>query len=253
MEDDSFRTGARYQNHRRLNEQPDCNSPARFPRSRKFDCKARTHAAAWAREFVPDFAMTASSTSAKTILRQELRTRLNTIPAGERPALARQMCERMAGQDLWRRASSILLFSPLPDEPDITLLLEAGWRADKAVSLPQFDPAGGGYLASAVRSLAELKPGRFGVLEPTTGCPVMPLNQLDLVLVPGVAFDLLGGRLGRGKGFYDRLLANIGGHKCGVAFEIQIVPCVPVEPHDVRVDSILTPTRWHPCATVGLK
>ena len=78
-------------------------------------------------------------------------------------------------------------------------------------------------------------------------CEPAPLNRLDLVLVPGVAFDAQGRRLGRGKGFYDRLLAKVRGHKCGVAFDVQIVSGLPEEPHDVRVDSILTPSRWHLC------
>jgi 5-formyltetrahydrofolate cyclo-ligase len=63
-------------------------------------------------------------------------------------------------------------------------------------------------------------------------------------LVPGVAFDLHGRRLGRGKGFYDRLLADVRGKTCGVAFDEQIVREVPVEPHDSDVNCILTPTRW---------
>jgi 5-formyltetrahydrofolate cyclo-ligase len=70
------------------------------------------------------------------------------------------------------------------------------------------------------------------------------LNRLDLVLVPGVAFDARGGRLGRGKGFYDRLLSAVNGTKCGVAFDEQIVDAVPVGPLDVLVNCILTPTRW---------
>jgi 5-formyltetrahydrofolate cyclo-ligase len=65
-----------------------------------------------------------------------------------------------------------------------------------------------------------------------------------LVLVPGVAFDSHGRRLGRGKGFYDQLLAFVRGTKCGVAFDEQIVPEIPIEPHDVRLNCILTPTRW---------
>ena len=92
--------------------------------------------------------------------------------------------------------------------------------------------------------------GRFGVREPGADCPLISLNQLDLILVPGVTFDLTGHRLGRGKGFYDRLLAGFCGHKCGVAFEAQIVAAVPAEPHDVLVNSILTPTRWHLCRPV---
>jgi 5-formyltetrahydrofolate cyclo-ligase len=65
-----------------------------------------------------------------------------------------------------------------------------------------------------------------------------------LILVPGVAFDLHGGRLGRGKGYYDRLLKELRGTTCGVAFDQQVVEAIPVEPHDVRLDHVLTPTRW---------
>ena len=68
--------------------------------------------------------------------------------------------------------------------------------------------------------------------------------RLDLVLVPGVAFDLHGRRLGRGRGYYDRLLSQVGGRTCGVAFDEQVVSEVPVEAHDVLLNCILTPTRW---------
>jgi 5-formyltetrahydrofolate cyclo-ligase len=131
------------------------------------------------------------------------------------------------------------------------VLFQVAWRAAKTLVLPQSNPATGSYAAAVVRDRESLRVGRFGVLEPAAGCPVLPLNQLDLVLVPGVAFDLSGGRLGRGMGFYDRLLAEVRGHKCGVAYDLQIVPSVPVERHDVRVDSILTPTRWHRCGVAG--
>jgi 5-formyltetrahydrofolate cyclo-ligase len=75
-------------------------------------------------------------------------------------------------------------------------------------------------------------------------CLAQPVNKLDLVLVPGVAFDLHGRRLGRGKGFYDQLLATVRGTTIGAAFEQQVVREVPVEPHDVYLNCILTPTRW---------
>jgi len=73
---------------------------------------------------------------------------------------------------------------------------------------------------------------------------VLPLNRLDLTLVPGVAFDLHGRRLGRGKGIYDQILAAVGGLTCGITFDEQVVSEVPVEPHDIQVNRILTPTRW---------
>ena len=185
--------------------------------------------------------------SGKSVLRDRVRELVRAIPAEERRAGAAALGALIRQQTPWRSAQSVLLFAPLPDEPDISALLDEAWRAGKTVALPRSDPQTGGYLAGVVADLAQLSPGRFGVLEPAAACPIMPLNQLDFAFVPGVAFDLVGRRLGRGKGFYDRLLAGVRGHKCGVAFDVQIVAEVPEEPHDARVDSILTPTRWHLC------
>jgi 5-formyltetrahydrofolate cyclo-ligase len=80
----------------------------------------------------------------------------------------------------------------------------------------------------------------------------VPLNQLDFLLVPGVAFDRSGRRLGRGKGFYDRLLAGVTGMKCGVAWDEQIVHELPAEPHDIAMDLMLTPSRWADCRLAGI-
>jgi 5-formyltetrahydrofolate cyclo-ligase len=71
----------------------------------------------------------------------------------------------------------------------------------------------------------------------------MPLAKFDLVLVPGMAFDLHGDRLGRGRGFYDRLLAEASGVKCGVGYDFQLLEKIPAEPHDAKVDFIFTPSR----------
>jgi 5-formyltetrahydrofolate cyclo-ligase len=90
----------------------------------------------------------------------------------------------------------------------------------------------------------DLSVGKFDVREPVASYPTVALNRLDFVLVPGIAFDLRGRRLGRGKGFYDRLLTDVRGKTCGVAFDEQIVPEIPIEPHDIPVHCILTPTRW---------
>jgi 5-formyltetrahydrofolate cyclo-ligase len=100
-------------------------------------------------------------------------------------------------------------------------------------------------MACRVQNLGtDLGPGQFGIREPLATCQEVELNRLDFVLVPGVAFDLHGRRLGRGKGFYDQLLPAVRGQTCGVAFDEQIVCEVPVEPRDVHLNCILTPTRW---------
>ena len=188
-----------------------------------------------------------NATELKAKLRDQMRTKLKSISPAERITASTQLCARLQNEIIWRDARSVLLFTPLPDEPDIRPLLDAAWAGGKTTALLRFDAARDLYLACRVQSPGELRPGKFGVPEPGPECPVLELNQLDFLLVPGVAFALDGGRLGRGKGYYDRLLAEVPGHKCGVAFDWQLVASVPAEPHDVRLNSLLTPSRWRQC------
>ncbi len=183
----------------------------------------------------------------KAELRGQVRAKSKAISTAERAAASAQLCARLQNEIIWRDARSVLLFTPLPDEPDIRPLLDAAWADGKTTALLRFDAARDLYLACRVKAPGELRPGKFGVQEPGPECPVLELNRLDFLLVPGVAFALDGGRLGRGKGYYDRLLAGVSGHKCGVAFDWQLVASVPAEPHDVRLNSLLTPSRWRQC------
>jgi 5-formyltetrahydrofolate cyclo-ligase len=173
-----------------------------------------------------------------------VRDRLRAI-SPERQGRFAQICSRLRQQSVWKSAGSILLFALLPAEADIWALFEEALRVGKTVALPRFSSQAQSYIACVVQNPEDdLVSGQFGIREPGVSCPEFPLNRLDLVLVPGVAFDARGARLGRGKGFYDRLLADVRGTKCGVAFEEQIVDAVPVGPLDIRLNCILTPTRW---------
>ncbi len=181
----------------------------------------------------------------KAGIRRDVRTSLKDKTSGQSVEAAIQARRRLEDQSVWQNARSIFFYAPLAEELDVWPLVQDSLAAGKMVCLPRFNPAINGYAACVIGNLeTDIAPGRFGVREPAPHCPVTPLNQLDLVLVPGVAFDLRGRRLGRGKGFYDRLLADASGIKCGVAFDEQIVTEIPVEPHDISVNCILTPTRW---------
>ena len=152
----------------------------------------------------------------------------------------------------WKSAERILGYLALKDELELSGVLKAALTAGKTVALPRYIPEQGAYCAAMLppsESFATLSFGRFGILEPPISAPIVPLNQLDFVLVPGVAFDPSGGRLGRGKGFYDRLLAetNNACMKCGVALEEQIITAIPSEAHDVCMNFVLTPSRWIVC------
>lgn len=181
---------------------------------------------------------------AKARLRMEIRGRLKKLSAAERATAASLICQRVRAQDFWKAAKTVLLFAPLPDEVNIWPLLEKALAEGKVLSLPRYDPVKRIYLAAHVTDLElDLAMAAFEILEPAAHCGEIPPAKIDLALVPGVGFDLSGNRLGRGRGFYDRLLAGFGGFKCGVALDEQMTEAIPAEEHDVRMDMILTPTQ----------
>jgi len=180
----------------------------------------------------------------KTKLRAEMRGGLKYLSSEKRAADSTKIRGLLPRQPFWKTAATVLFFAPLPDEPDLWPLLEETLTAGKIVALPRFDADNQFYTPRRVSGLhAELVLGRFGIREPAAHCVAIPLDDLDLVLVPGIAFDPHGYRLGRGQGFYDRLLAGVRGIKCGMAFDEQMVQKMPAETFDVRMDFILTPTR----------
>ena len=183
--------------------------------------------------------------SPKSALRDQISAILAKIPPVERAAASQQIRARLEKHSIWRRANSVLFYAPFAAEPDVWQLLDGALALGKVAYLPRFDTQKENYIVCQIRDVVhDLEVGQFGIREPRASCPRISLNRLDLILVPGIAFDLNGHRLGRGKGYYDRLLAELQGEKCGVAFDQQIVSRVPVEPHDMRLNCIVTPTRW---------
>jgi 5-formyltetrahydrofolate cyclo-ligase len=187
------------------------------------------------------------SAPSKEALRVLFRSKLKAIPPIERALGSAQACSLLKGQKIWQSAHSVLFYHPLPEELDVWPLLTAALGENKQVCLPRYLASDNAYVAALLSDIAiDLRQGQFGIREACEHCPVMPLNQLDLILVPGISFDLQGRRLGRGKGYYDRLLAAVRGTKCGLAFDQQITTEIPAEPHDITLDYIVTPTRCLP-------
>ena len=189
--------------------------------------------------------MTEDIVAAKKRARADVKAKIAAIPAFQREQASGSACSLFQQQRIWNTANSILFFAPLPNEVNIWALLPEALKLGKTVLLPRYDADSGTYGAYRVQDLdLDLIPGKFGIVEPAHTCSGFALKHLDLVLVPGLAFALDGRRLGRGGGFYDRLLPGVSGIKCGVAFDEQIASDIPVEPHDARVSYILTPSRW---------
>lgn len=182
------------------------------------------------------------SSNTKSELRQKIREALRKISLAVRTVESHDLCRRLEPQ--LQSAHAILFYAPLADELDVWPLLEKLMKTSKVCALPSFDDETRVYSARQVKNLeTDVFPGKFGVPEPLAMCAAVPLDRFDLVLVPGMAFDAAGRRLGRGKGFYDRILAQASGIKCGVAYDLQLLESIPTEAHDAKVDFIFTPSR----------
>jgi 5-formyltetrahydrofolate cyclo-ligase len=178
----------------------------------------------------------------KSDLRQQVRAALEKISPAVRAVESIELCERLKAQI--PSAHTILFFAPLPNELDVWPMMEMSLALGTNCALPFFDAEKKSYGAKLLKTLAtDIVIGKFGVREPAPSCAEISLNRFDLTLVPGMAFDLSGHRLGRGRGFYDRLLQMVSGIKCGVAYDFQLLENISTEPHDAKVDFILTPSR----------
>ncbi len=181
----------------------------------------------------------------KSALRTRIRAAVHQLTADERATSSAKILASLRAQAVWKNARTVLLFSPLHDEADLWPAVVDAVAAGKTIALPRFVADRRCYEAALIRDLArDCATGSFGIREPRPECAALPLNQLDFVLVPGIGFDSAGWRLGRGKGYYDQLLATVTGIKCGVGFDCQLVDAVPHETHDVRLNCLLTPSRW---------
>ena len=178
---------------------------------------------------------------AKRRLREELQARRRAVPATVRRSAGDAVARRLLAAPEFVRAARVAAYVALPDELPTDTLLRTLLDSNRTLLLPRW--TGRDHLVfGAVRDLAALHRGRFGAWEPPAGTPGVDLGPEDLVLVPGVAFDRQGGRLGRGRGCYDRSLVGSAGSPLliGLAFAFQIVEAVPVAPHDRRMDVVVT-------------
>lgn len=140
-------------------------------------------------------------------------------------------------------AKSVMFFVSFRSEPDTLVMIEAALSEGKKVIVPRVDKALGELVIYEIKNLNELKPGYMKILEPDVNDERLVLpNSLDLIVMPGAAFDSSGGRIGYGGGFYDRFLTKITVKPplVALAYVEQIVDRVPIESHDIKVDKVIS-------------
>jgi 5-formyltetrahydrofolate cyclo-ligase len=143
----------------------------------------------------------------------------------------------------WAQARTVMLFAALRYEPDLVPLLEL--ETGKRLLFPALEE--NVIVAREARSAGDLVAASNGIREPASDrCPVVPAEEIDLVMVPGLGFGRDGTRLGRGKGHYDRFLERLAGRAvlCGTCFGCQVSDTLPAEPHDVPMQALMTETGW---------
>jgi len=170
-----------------------------------------------------------------------MKAALGAMKAEDAAEMSRAACELLLALGEYRLARSVMLYAPLAGEVDCRPVAVAAWKDGKTVLLPRVTWAKRDMVAVPVGSLNHLVvTGRNGLREPE-GEP-WPIERIDLIVVPGLAYDRLGNRLGRGGGFYDRFLAraSLAAHTCGLAFSIQMMRELPVHPNDYPVKVLVT-------------
>ena len=174
----------------------------------------------------------------KSELRQEIKRQKAACSTEERAALSQQVVARLQATLAWQEASTVLLYHPLPDEVDTRPLIAAGCAAGKRVLLPVV--VGDDLELREYRPTTALAEGAFHIQEPV-GAAFTDYAAIDLAVIPGVAFTSQGLRLGRGRGYYDRLLSRLTNvYKIGICWPFQLVTELPVETHDILMDAVVS-------------
>lgn len=175
----------------------------------------------------------------KNELRQYIRNEKRQHSQRELEALSLFACTKLQSHPRIAAAKTILLYYPLPDEVDVRPLIDTLVLQGKRVLLPKVI-SDSELTLHLYRSKADLVKGAFGIMEPTSE-EISPnyIEDTAVAIVPGMAFDAKGHRLGRGKGYYDRLLSRIPYiYKVGVCFHFQILKDIPTDPHDIVMNEI---------------
>lgn len=173
--------------------------------------------------------------------REAIQRAVQGLTAEERTRKSAAVHERLMALPEMAAAGTVMLFVSMDDEVDTVPVIRRCLAAGKTVYAPRSVVASRRLIPSRLRSLDDLAPGAYGILEPPPGDACRP-EDIDLILVPARGFDAQGNRLGRGAGFYDRFMASPGFHaaRVGIAFACQVLDAAPHDAHDLPVQIVVT-------------
>ena len=178
----------------------------------------------------------------KQQLRQQMRAQLCRYSAQQRTDMSQNACKNLVETPEFQNANTIMAFLSMPHEADTAPFILYAWQHAKTIAVPKISWQQRHMIPVQINSLETgIATEAGGLRNPVTGVPV-PLEDIDLVVTPGLAFDKNGNRLGRGGSYYDRFFQHekLRAIKCGFGFSEQLIPVVPTVEHDRPIDMLVT-------------
>ena len=178
----------------------------------------------------------------KERIRREMAARCKTLEPDWIQTASAQVAENFQALEAFRSAKTVALYMAIGGEVSLETLFPTCWKLGKRTCIPVFNEGTKLYEMAEIAADTPCRTGHYSIREPTFPS-LVSMDQIDLIAVPGVAFDPHGNRLGRGGGYYDRLLDGFCGCAAATAFYFQILPRIPTHVHDKPVQHIATQSK----------
>lgn len=186
----------------------------------------------------------------KKMLRKEILEKRNNLDLVKREEMDRKILNKFYETQYYKKAEKIFIYISYASEINTKEIINKALKDNKKIYVPRTEFKIRHMDAVEIKSLDNLEESSYGILEPSKEVPNIDPNELDLIVVPGVAFDKSGGRMGYGAGFYDRYFKKIKKEninkivKLALAYEVQMLDKVPMNEQDVPVDYIITENEF---------
>ena len=178
----------------------------------------------------------------KDEIRKAILNKRESLTSDEKEYLDNVIYEKVLNSSIYKKSKVVFIYVSFKKEVDTHRIIKDALKGGKIVAVPKVISKDKGMIAVNIKSINELKKGYFGVYEPVKIDKIIEPTLIDLVIMPGVAFDKYGGRIGYGGSFYDRFLkaASEKPYKLALAYKFQIIDRVPLMEHDILFDGIIT-------------
>lgn len=175
----------------------------------------------------------------KEVIRERMRRRRKTLTYEQVHEKSETIRYKLEGKKAFKDAETIMMYISAYKEPETLPVIEHLLENGKRVIVPVSSTETNTIVPTYIESISELEKGAYGILEPTI---IRPVNKddIEVIVIPGIAFDMHRNRLGFGKGYYDKFLEDTNAKKIALCYDFQIIDDLPVDEHDIPMDLILT-------------